>query len=185
MGAGTCITFELCGDMHQVGCCCQWFSGWIYLYPQYPFRKIYPLSSHCQRSARVVCREWHSRKEASNSYGWVLCSSFCDGSLHVLSINGQQLCSTRLGEQLNEMIICQKSQTLITGGEMGSVRIWNFHDLSLQCTVDVKKHGAITSLVLTQSESQFLCTGSSNGMLSVVSRKNDAIANQLFFASST
>jgi len=110
---------------------------------------------------------------------------FCDGSLHVLSINGQQLCSTQLGEQLNEMIICQKSQTLITGGEMGSVRIWNFHDLSLQCTVDVKKHGAITSLVLTQSESQFLCTGSSNGMLSVVSRKNDAIANQLFFASST
>jgi len=105
-----------------------------------------------------------------------------DGSLHILSINGQQLCTTQIGEQLNEMIICPKSQTLITGGEMGSVKIWNFHDLSLQCTVDVKKHGAITSLVLTQSDSQFLCTGSSNGMLSVVSRKNDAAGNPSYFA---
>ena len=104
-----------------------------------------------------------------------------DGSLHVISINGQGLCSAHTGEQLNAMIICPKSETLITGGDMGSVRIWKLHDLSLQCTVDVKKHGAITSLALTPSESQFLCIGSSNGLLSVVSRKNDVtIASSLF-----
>ena len=92
-----------------------------------------------------------------------------DGSLHVISINGQEISSVHTGEQLNAMLICPTSETLITGGDMGSARIWKLHDLSLQCTVDVKKHGAITSLALTPIASQFLCIGSSNGLLSVVS----------------
>ena len=69
------------------------------------------------------------------------------------------------------MIICPESEALITGGDMGCVRVWSLHDLSLHCTVDVKKHGAVTSLALTPAGSQFLCVGSSNGLLSIVSRK--------------
>lgn len=98
----------------------------------------------------------------------------CDGSLHLITINGQGLSSTQLGENLNEMIICSKSETLITGGEIGCARIWKLHDLSLQCTVDVQKHGAITSLALTSPDispaAQFLAVGSSNGLLSIVFR---------------
>lgn len=93
-----------------------------------------------------------------------------DGSLRVFSINGQQLSSKHIGENLNAMIICQKSETLVTGGDMGCARIWKLHDLSLQCTVDVKKHGPITSLAFTPGESRFLCIGCSNGLLSIVSR---------------
>ena len=98
----------------------------------------------------------------------------CDGSLHVITINGQWLCSTHVGESLHTMIICSHSETLITGGEQGCARIWKLHDLSLQCTVDVEKYGAITSLALTPPEAspatQFLCVGSSNGLLSIVFR---------------
>lgn len=94
----------------------------------------------------------------------------CDGSLHVISINGQQLCSTNVGEIINAMIICPKSGALITGGDEGCVRVWALHDLTLRCTVDVKKNGSVTSLALTPDAQQFLCIGSSNGVLSIVSR---------------
>lgn len=94
-----------------------------------------------------------------------------DGSLHVISINGEQLSKAELGEKLNDMIICPNSETLITGGDKGCARIWRLHDLSLQCTVDVKKHGPITSLALTPVGSQFLCIGCSDGLMSIVSRK--------------
>lgn len=92
-----------------------------------------------------------------------------DGSLHVISINGEQLCRTHIGEQLNAMIICSKSDTLITGGSLGRVRVWKLHDLSLQCTVDVK-NGPITSLAFSNNDPQLLCIGSNNGMMSIVSR---------------
>mmetsp|Transcript_9074 Transcript_9074/g.13677 ORF Transcript_9074/g.13677 Transcript_9074/m.13677 type:complete len:232 (+) Transcript_9074:1-696(+) len=105
-----------------------------------------------------------------------------DGSLHVISINGQEICSAQIGEQLNAMLICSRSETLITGGEMGRARIWKLHDLSLQFDVDVKSHGAITSLALTHIQSQFLCIGSSNGLLSVVSRKNDSSGTSSLFS---
>jgi WD40 repeat protein len=94
----------------------------------------------------------------------------CDGSLHVISINGQQLCSTNAGEIINTMIICPKSEAVITGGDKGCVRIWALPDLTLRCTVDVKKNGAITGIALTPGAQQFLCIGSGNGMLSIVSR---------------
>ena len=93
----------------------------------------------------------------------------CDGSLYVISINGQQLCRTHIGEHLNAMIICSKSNSIITGGSMGCVRIWKLGDLSLQCTIDVKKHGSITSLAFTP-DGQFLCIGSVAGLISIVSR---------------
>ena len=92
-----------------------------------------------------------------------------DGSLYVISINGEQLCKTHIGEHLNAMIICSQSNTVVTGGSMGGAKVWKLNDLSLQCTVDVKKHGSITSLAFTH-ESEFLCIGSSNGLLSIVSR---------------
>lgn len=94
----------------------------------------------------------------------------CDGSLHVITVNGQQLCHAQIEENLNAMIICPKSETLITGGSMGCIRIWKLHNLSLQCTVNVKRHGPITSMSFTPGNSQFLCIGSSNGMLSIISR---------------
>lgn len=96
-----------------------------------------------------------------------------DGSLHHISVNGQQLCRVHIGETLHAMVLCQKSETIITGGDMGCVRIWSMHDFSLLCTVDVKKHGPITSLALTRGGvllPQFLCVGSSNGLTSIVSR---------------
>ena len=93
----------------------------------------------------------------------------CDGSLYVVTINGQQLLRTDIEEHLSSMIVCPKSDSVITGGSMGCVRIWKLSDLSLQCTVDVKKHGSITSLAFVH-DSEFLCIGSSNGLLSIVSR---------------
>ena len=93
----------------------------------------------------------------------------CDGSLCVISINGQQLCRAHIGEHLNAMIICSKSNSIVTGGSMGCVRIWKLDDLSLQCTIDVKKHGSITSLAFTPDK-QFLCIGSVAGLVSIVSR---------------
>ena len=92
----------------------------------------------------------------------------CDGSLWVISINGQQLCRAHIGEHLNAMIICSKSNSIVTGGSMGCVRIWKLDDLSLQCTIDVKKHGSITSLAFTPDK-QFLCIGSVAGLISIVS----------------
>ncbi len=108
-------------------------------------------------------------KQAIHSNGFFL-AHLCDGSLHVISINRHQLCCTNIGESLNTMIICPKSETVITGGDKGCVRIWALEDLTLQCTVDVKKNGPITSLAFTPGAEQFLCIGSSNGMLSIVSR---------------
>lgn len=97
-----------------------------------------------------------------------------DGSIHLITINGKHITSAHVGETLNSMIICSQSETLITGGEQGCARIWKIHDLSLQCTVDVEKYGAITSLALTSPDAssavQFLCVGSSNGLLSIVFR---------------
>jgi WD40 repeat protein len=93
-----------------------------------------------------------------------------DCSMHHISVNGQQLCRAHIGEALNAMVICPKSEAVITGGELGCVRIWNLHDFSLLCTVDVKKHGPITSLALTRGVPQFLCVGSGNGLTSIVSR---------------
>ena len=109
------------------------------------------------------------KKLAIHSDGFFLAHLY-DGSLHVISVNGQQLCSTNIGESLNTMIICPKSETVITGGDKGCVRIWALEDLTLKCTVDVKKNGPITSLAFTPGARQFLCIGSSNGMLSIVSR---------------
>ncbi len=93
-----------------------------------------------------------------------------DCSMHHISVNGQQLCRAHIGEALHAMVICPESETVITGGELGCVRIWNLHDFSLLCTVDVKKHGPITSLALTRGVPQFLCVGSGNGLTSIVSR---------------
>ena len=94
-----------------------------------------------------------------------------DGSLHHISVNGQHLCRADIEENLNAMVICPKSETILTGGDMGCVRKWTLHDSSsLLCTVDVKKHGLITSLALTRGVPQFLYVGSSNGLLSIVSR---------------
>lgn len=101
-----------------------------------------------------------------------------DGSLHHISVNGEQLCRAHIGERLNAMMICTKSETVITGGEMGCVRIWALHDFSLLCTVDVKKHGPITSLALTRGVPQFLCVGSSNGLTSIVSRIPNRVSRQ-------
>lgn len=109
-------------------------------------------------------------KKLSIHMGGTFLAHLSDGSLHHISVNGQQLCSVVIGESLNAMIICQKSETVISGGDFGCVRIWNLRDLSLQCTVDVTKHGSITSLVLTPGTPQFLCVGSSNGLMSIVSR---------------
>ena len=106
-----------------------------------------------------------------------------DGSLHVISVNGQELCSTKTGERLNAILVCPRSETLIAGGESGDVKIWGLHDLAPRCTVDVRRHGAVTSLALTPDadDPQFLCIGSGNGLLSVLSRKNDgANAPSLF-----
>lgn len=101
-----------------------------------------------------------------------------DGSLHLITVNGQRLFSTHVEENLYSMIICAQSETLITGGEKGLARIWKLHDLSLQCTVDVEKYGAITSLALTSLDTspaaQFLCVGSSNGYLSIVYRSAES-----------
>jgi len=109
------------------------------------------------------------KKLAIHSDGFFLAHLY-DGSLHVISVNGQQLCSTNIGESLNTMIICPKSETVITGGDKGCVRIWALEDLTLKLTVDVNKNGPITSLAFTPGAQQFLCIGSSNGMLSIVSR---------------
>ena len=109
------------------------------------------------------------KKLAIHSDGFFLAHLY-DGSLHVISVNGQQLFSTNIGESLNTMIICPKSETVITGGDKGCVRIWALEDLTLRCTVDVKKNGPITSLAFTPGAQQLLCIGSSNGMLSIVSR---------------
>ncbi|KAL7554274.1 hypothetical protein ACHAWF_017715 [Thalassiosira exigua] len=106
------------------------------------------------------------RKLAIHTDGFFV-AHFGDGSLYVISINGRRLCNAQIGEQLNAMIICPKSGALITGGGKGLARIWKLHDLSLQCTLDVKKHGAVTSLALTRPGSQFLCIGSKNGVLTI------------------
>lgn len=97
----------------------------------------------------------------------------CDGSLHHISINGKHLCSTQINERLNAMIICPDSESVITGGELGCVKIWSLSDLSLQCTVDAKQNGSIESLAFTPGLPQFLCIGSSNGLMSIVSRISD------------
>ena len=110
------------------------------------------------------------KKLAIHSDGFFV-AHFCDGSLYVISINGQQLCSANIGERLNTMIICPESETVITGGDIGCVRVWALHDLTLRCTVDVKKNGSITSLIRTTGSPHFLCIGSSNGMVSIVSRQ--------------
>lgn len=91
-----------------------------------------------------------------------------DGSLHVISLNGESLCNKDLGESLNAMVICPDSEILVTGGELGCARIYSLHDLRLQCTVDVESHGDITSLAVASTESQLLCIGSDDGMLSIV-----------------
>lgn len=97
-----------------------------------------------------------------------------DGSLHVITVNGHRLVHTQVGEMLNSIVMCPQSETLITGGEHGLARMWNLHDLTAKCTVDVSKYGQITSMVLVPSENssatQFLCVGSENGLLSIVFR---------------
>ena len=96
-----------------------------------------------------------------------------DGSLHVISLNGQSLCNKDLGESLNAMVICPDSEIPVTGGELGCARIYSLHDLRLQCTVDVESHGDITSLAVASTVSQLLCIGSSNGMLSLVNASHE------------
>uniref|UniRef100_A0A7S2PGR8 BEACH domain-containing protein n=1 Tax=Skeletonema marinoi TaxID=267567 RepID=A0A7S2PGR8_9STRA len=94
---------------------------------------------------------------------------FSDGSLMVITINGQCICKADVGEKINAMLICHESEALITGGELGSVRVRTLYDLRVQCTLNIKKYGPITTLALT-SDPNFLCVGSSNGFLSVVFR---------------
>eukprot|EP00985_Skeletonema_marinoi_P030780 scaffold33857_cov73-Skeletonema_marinoi.AAC.2 len=94
---------------------------------------------------------------------------FSDGPLMVITINGQCICKADVGEKINAMLICHESEALITGGELGSVRVRTLYDLSVQCTLNIKKYGPITALALT-SDPNFLCVGSSNGFLSVVFR---------------
>lgn len=80
-----------------------------------------------------------------------------DGSLHVISLNGQSLCNKDLGESLNVMVICPDSEILVTGGELGCARIYSLHDLRLQYTVDVESHRDITSLAVASTVSQLFC----------------------------
>lgn len=94
---------------------------------------------------------------------------FNDGTLMVITINGQRICKADVGEKINAMLICHESEALITGGELGSVRVRTLHDLTVQCSLNIKKYGPITTLALT-SDPNFLCVGSSNGFLSVVFR---------------
>lgn len=104
----------------------------------------------------------------------IFVAHLCDGSLHVITVNGHRLASLNLGEMLNSMIICPVSWTLITGGEKGLARMWDLHDLGAKCTIDVSTYGQITSMLLVPAEnspaSQFLCVGSENGLLSIVFR---------------
>jgi WD40 repeat protein len=107
----------------------------------------------------------------------IFVAHLCDGSLHVITVNGHRLVSTNTGEILSSLMICPQSGTVITGGEQGLVRMWNLHDLKAKCAVDVSKYGQITSMLLIPSDNhpmaQFLCIGSENGLLSVVFRSPD------------
>lgn len=94
---------------------------------------------------------------------------FSDGTLMAITINGEYICDANTGEKINAMLICHESEALIAGGELASVRVWSLHDLSVRCTLNIKKYGPITTLALT-SDPNFLCVGSSNGFLSVVFR---------------
>ena len=96
---------------------------------------------------------------------------FNDGSILVLTINGNCICKADADEKIKTMLVCHESEALITGGELGSVRVWSLHDLQVRCSLNMKKYGPITSLAMT-SDPNFLCVGSSNGFLSIVFRNN-------------
>ena len=102
----------------------------------------------------------------------IFVAHLCDGSLHVITVNGHHLASKNVGEVLNSILICPQSASIITGGEKGLVQMWNLHDLGEKCAIDVSSYGRITSMLLipseTSPETQFLCVGSENGLLSVV-----------------
>lgn len=100
---------------------------------------------------------------------------FSDGTLMVITINGQCICKTNAGEKINAMLICHESEALITGGELGSVRVRTLHDLSVRCTLNIKKYGPVMTMALT-SDPNFLCVGSSNGFLSVVFRHSKDVS---------
>lgn len=103
----------------------------------------------------------------------------CDGSLHVITVNGHRLASKNIGDRLNSVSICPQSTSLVTGGEQGMAQIWSLHDLDTKCSIDVSSYGRITSMLLIPSEgsleTKFLCVGSENGMLSVVFPSHEAI----------
>ena len=122
------------------------------------------VKSSCARNNNVIIPQ----KLAIHMDGTFV-AYFGDGTLVVITINGECICKANSREKINSMLICHESEVLITGGELGTLRVWTLHDLSVRCTLNIKKYGPITTLALT-SDPSFLCVGSSNGFLSVIFR---------------
>lgn len=88
-------------------------------------------------------------------------------SLHVYSLNGKKICSTKLQHQLGHMIV--KGEYLVTGDSHGSVSVLEIFGLRTVSTLPL--HVPIHCLALTNGNSH-LFSGLRDGKLIIIGIKN-------------
>ena len=116
--------------------------------------------------------------------GDIVLYSRSDLSIHVFSVNGVHIASLMINEVINCFVISPDMTSVITGGELGILRIYYLHNLSHRGDIQINNSHDLNSICsLSFSENgQYLFVGLHNGQCLCVSdfaSRNDTRTNKI------
>lgn len=84
--------------------------------------------------------------------GQVVAHSWQDSALLLFAPQGTLAARVPAGERLTSLAISRDETMLVTGGEAGVLRLWRAHALQEVAAVNLRLHGPIRSLALSEND---------------------------------